>query len=108
VKIKCQTSISKWDLQLITHLSSINIKSVLFLLTGNDQSSHVNLHHLIMTLLLSTPHLPNPASKIDCIVRTLCFSDDGKLARCDFDYLFQLAYFQLKLVTNMTYTITGL
>ena len=42
---------------------------------GNEEASHVNLHHLIMTLLLCTPHFQSDKERLEAIVSTLAYVD---------------------------------
>lgn len=79
---------------------------VIMLLTGgNESASHVNLHHLLMALILSTPYFEDNKQRLLCLIHTICFvsDDDWLVAKCDFDYLFQLAYIQISLITSLTF-----
>jgi hypothetical protein len=63
------------------------------LLTGKESPSHVSLHQLLLSLLLSTKHFATVTPRIQTIIDTLCFvleDADGKrrISRSDFDYIF--------------------
>jgi hypothetical protein len=67
--------------------------SVMTLLTGKESPSHVSLHQLLLSLLLSTKHLTTVSPRIQTIIDTLSFvleDADGKkrISRSDFDYIF--------------------
>lgn len=77
------------------------------LLTGNENDSHVNLHHLLMTLFLCNPHFDSMKTRLFQMIDTICFlSDDKKITRSDFDYLFQLAYYQIKIATSLSFQLS--
>jgi hypothetical protein len=63
-------------------------------------------------MLLATPHfahMSNPNSaRIEAIVTGLSYVDEDtkKVSRSDFDYLIQLAYFQIRLATALVFTTT--
>ena len=63
------------------------------LMTGKENPSHVSLHQLLLSLLLSTKHFATVSPRIQAIIDILCFvleDGDGKkrISRSDFDYIF--------------------
>ena len=85
-----------------------SIPRVIGLVGGSEDASHVNLHHFIMTLLLSTPHFASDKERLEAIVSTLAYverdQENASVQKCDFEYLFQLAYYQIKLATTMSFS----
>lgn len=72
--------------------SFFNSYRVIGLVGGSEDASHVNLHHFIMTLLLSTPHFASDKERLEAIVSTLAYVEtdqkNAAVQRCDYEYLF--------------------
>ena len=65
--------LSKWELVMILEKNPNEVKDVIFFLTANNESSHVNTHHLIALLIISRDGELSYQEKLLTLMDNICY-----------------------------------